>query len=132
MPHYVYSTHTNNTDYVEYLKSTSAPHSIVKKRITINGGHGMCNKVLVTPQGVVTRIDKDEDMDWLNNLPSFIKDIERGYIRVSKSKQESEKIVKKDMATRDGSAPIIPTDYRPSGSGRFTYTKPVPSGDNYA
>lgn len=110
--HYVYSTHTNSVNYVEFEKNTNRNYNIIKRSFTIAGGHGLCTKNLVTPQGVLTIVHKDEDMEWLLSLPSFQKDIKNGYIRHSKRKEETEKVVRKDMRLKDGSAPKTPSDYK--------------------
>lgn len=105
MSHYIFSTHTNPICYVEYApQNPNSPknHNSIIRRFTVAGGHGLCNKHMFTPQGVVTTVDRQEDMDWLNSLESFKNDIINGFIRVTKRREEPEKIVKKDMNTRDG------------------------------
>lgn len=122
MTYYVYSTHTNSITYVEYDPNSGKNHNVIKKRFNIAGGHGLCNKNLVTPHGVVTRVDKDEDMEWLYSLESFKKDIENGFIRVTKRKEDPEKVVNRDMNPKDGSAPKTPKDYKPSEATPNSYT----------
>jgi hypothetical protein len=121
MTYYIYSTHTNGITYVEYDKVAGKNHNVIKRRFNVAGGHGMCNKNLVTPQGVITRVDRDEDMEWLNSLSAFKRDIENGYIRVMKRKEESEKVVKRDMNPKDGSSPRTPADYRNSDGSMRSY-----------
>ena len=111
MTHYVTSTHTNSTRYVEWDKNCNKNHNVIKKAITIKGGHGISNKHFITPEGVVTVINNDAEMDWLMTVDAFKRDIEKGYIRVMKRKEESEKTVRRDMNPKDGSAPNTPNDY---------------------
>jgi len=124
MTHFIYSTHTNPIQYVEYDMTSAKNHNVIKRRFHVAGGHGLCNKNLVTPQGVVTRVDREEDMDWLISLPAFQGDIKKGFIRYSKRKEEPEKMVKKDMNLQDGSAPKTPRDYKVASvdSEPYTYT----------
>ena len=127
MTHYIYSTHTNTIRYVEYDLTTNKNHNVVKRQLTVAGGHGLANKILITPEGVVTRVDRDDDMEWLKNLPAFQKDIENGYIRVYRKKEEPEKVVKKDMCLKDGSAPKTPADYKISNPANNSYSSISPT-----
>ena len=120
MSHFIYSTHTNPVNYVEYDTTSGKNHNVIKRRFTVAGGHGLCNKNLVTPQGVVTKVERQEDMDWLNSLPAFQQDIKKGFIIVTKTKKDPEKMVK-DMILRDGSAPKIPDDYKVSDNKNHSY-----------
>jgi hypothetical protein len=121
MSHFIYSTHTNPVTYVEYDTESSKNHNIIKRRFTVAGGHGLCNTHFVTPQGVVTRVDRDEDFEWLTSLPAFQKDIKNGFIRIQKRKEDSEKVVKRDMNLKDGSAPKTPDDFTASEGQTHTY-----------
>jgi len=122
MSHFIYSTHTNTINYVEYDTASSKNHNVIKRKFIVAGGHGLCNKQLVTPQGVVTRVEKDQDLDWLMTLPAFVSDIKKGFIRVQKRKEDSEKVVNRDMNQRDGSAPILPKEYKPSDGTHHSYS----------
>jgi hypothetical protein len=82
----------------------------------------LCTKNLVTPQGVLTIVHRDADMEWLLSLPSFQKDIQNGYIRYTKRKEETEKIARKDMNLKDGSAPKTPADYKIRDSASRAYS----------
>lgn len=118
MSFYIYSTHTNPVQYVEYDKSANKNHNVIKRRFIVSGGHGLCNKALITPQGVITRVDSQEEMDWLNSVPAFIEDIKKGFITVTKRKEESEKVVK-NMQPKDGSAPKTANDYIKTNEGGY-------------
>jgi hypothetical protein len=122
MTHYIYSTHTNAITYVEYDRESGRNHNVIKRRFNVAGGHGVCNKNMITPQGVVTRVDKDEDMDWLYGLDSFKKDINKGFIKVIKRREDPERVVNKDMTLKDGSAPKTPKDYKESDGSNRSYS----------
>jgi hypothetical protein len=128
MTHYIYSTHTNPIQYVEYDPNSGRNHNVIKRRFVVAGGHGLCNKNLVTPQGVVTPVERQEDMDWLLSLDSFNADIKKGFIQVTKKKEEAEKMVQKYMMPKDGSAPKTPKDYKVRDPSTNSYiTNRVPS-----
>jgi hypothetical protein len=109
-------------NFVEYETNTRKNHNIVKRRFMVAGGHGLCNKNFVTPQGVVTVVEDEDTMNWLNSLDSFKRSIDRGYIRVTKRREDPEKIVKKDMNLRDGSSPKTPKDYKVVDGAIQSYT----------
>ena len=106
----VYSTHTNSIRYVEWRLDINQNINVIKKRLVIKGGHGLCNKYMVTADGVVTTVS-DEDLEWLLTLDSFKEDIANGYIRHTKRQEDPSKVVKRDMNTKDGSSPLTPKDY---------------------
>lgn len=120
MTQYVYSTHTNATRYVKYVQNTKKNHNVVERGIVINGGHGMCNRNLITSEGAVT-IVKDEELEWLLTVEAFQDDIKKGFIRHSKRKEDSERVVQRDMNPRDGSAPLSPKDYIVVDANSHTY-----------
>jgi len=121
MTHYVTSTHTNSIQYVEFDNNCNKNHNVIKKRFVIQGGHGLANKHFITPEGVVTRVESDEDMEWLMGLPTFQKHIKKGFIRVMKRKEDPEKTVKRDMQDTDGSSPKTPKDYIKVEGAENTY-----------
>jgi hypothetical protein len=130
MPHYVYSTITNPTAYIEYAKNSSHDLPVILKKVIINGGHLVSNKHFVTPLGVVTVVS-DEDMEMLNNNSAFIRHKERGFITVYKKNIDPEKAAR-NMAEKDGSSPKTPKDFEPAEKidGRFSYKAPrSPSAD---
>lgn len=115
--HYVYSTATCPISYVQYAPPSDSEtksrggtsHNRVVKKVTIMGGHGVANKVLFTPRGVATQVS-DEDFEFLMQNESFKTHMERGYMTVDKKKIEPEKKAK-NMADKDGSAPLTPKDF---------------------
>jgi hypothetical protein len=116
---YVYSTATCPISYVQYAPTSEneserrsrggTSHNRVIKKVTINGGHGVANKVLFTPKGVVTQVS-DDDFEFLMQNESFKTHMARGYMTVDKKKVEPEKRAK-NMADKDGSAPLTPKDF---------------------
>ena len=112
MPCYIYTTHTNSTQYVEYAPADPRRnHNVIQRRFTVRGGHGLANKKLDTPYGIMTTVTDDKTMEWLEALPAFQKDIAQGRIVVLKRKEDPEKVVKRSMNPKDGSAPRTPDDY---------------------
>ena len=120
--YYVYSTATCGTDYNIYAETGNREIAIVKKKITINGGHGVANKNLVTPKGVMTAIN-DEDMALLEKDPHFKAHRDAGFLSIEKRKVEPEKVAV-NMPDKDKSAPLTPKDFEQgehSDSGMKTY-----------
>jgi hypothetical protein len=112
---YVYSTATCPCAYVEYEPSpATANHAKVLKRVSINGGHGVATKNLITPKGVVTQVS-DADLDFLLQNKAFQRHIARGFITYDKKKIDPEKRAA-EMAKGDGSAPLTPNDFKPGKS----------------
>lgn len=117
--HYVYSTATCPISYVQYAPSSDnesekrsrggQSHNRVVRKVTIQGGHGVANKVLFTPKGVATQVS-DEDFEFLMNNESFKTHMARGYMTIDKKKIEPEKKAR-NMADKDGSAPLTPKDF---------------------
>ena len=75
-------------------------------RVLVKGGHGVANKNLITPKGVMTELD-DKQLEMLEQCPSFVKHREAGYIKVESRKQDPEKVAEK-MEQKDKSAPKTP------------------------
>ena len=111
MTYYIYSTRTNPVRYVEYNTNSSKNYNVIKRSFVIEGGHGLCNKHFITPEGVVTIVKDEETMQWLKSLKSFQTDEKNGFIRVRKKNENSAKVVKFDMNPKDNCAPLTPKDY---------------------
>ncbi len=105
---YVYSTLTSSTDYRVWMPSGNDLPT-AGRSIVINGGAGIASKELVTPYGSVTKVT-DEDLALLEADEAFQRHIERGFIRVERTKIDLEKIAA-SMASRDGSSPLVPQDF---------------------
>jgi len=109
--HYVYSTASCSTAFVRYKEPTESDksHNQILKKVIIKGGHGIADKHLFTPCGVVTQVS-DEDMDFLLQNEAFKKAVKGGFITYDKKKIDPEKKAK-NMAAKDGSAPLTPKDF---------------------
>jgi len=105
---YIYSTLTCDNAYATYADNGNKDVPVVKRSVLIRGGHGVANKQLMTPRGVVTMIN-DEELELLEKNPSFQKHVERGFLTVEKREIAPEKVAD-DMAEKDRSAPLTPED----------------------
>ena len=113
---YVYSTATCPISYVSYQGNNSTDLGVIQKRadgtnmaVTVNGGHGVATKHLVTPKGVVTEVS-DDDMDFLLQDRLFKKHMNAGFMSYDKKEVAASKKAL-DMAEKDGSAPLVPSDF---------------------
>lgn len=108
---FVYSTATNSGTYIKYKSDHSKGHghSEVLKKVTIQGGHGVATKALVTPKGVVTKVTQEE-LDFLMENESFKRHLKAGFMAVdSKKVDPADKAA--NMAPADNSAPLTPADF---------------------
>jgi hypothetical protein len=115
--YFVYSTATNSIAYTLYEKNASREFAVAQKKsdgkrfvVVINGGHGVANKFVVTPKGVVTQVS-DEDMDMLLNDVSFQRHLKAGFMCYDKKEVSPEKMAE-NMTQKDGSAPITDEDFK--------------------
>lgn len=102
---YILSTMGCGVNYAIYGK-TAGGLPVVKREIVVNGGAGVINKALITPQGVVTKVS-DEELELLESNPLFRMHKAGGYVKV----QKSEKTDTKDMTQKDASAQLVESDY---------------------
>lgn len=115
MTYYIYSTATCGAFYTLYEVNNSKDIAVPKKfngkicQVEIKGGHGVANKNLVTPKGVVTQVT-DEEFELLQQNASFQKHVQAGFISFDKKEVAPEKKAV-DMEAKDGSAPITPKDF---------------------
>lgn len=108
---YVYSTLTNDQNYVVY-EVNAAGLPVVVGSVEIAGGHGRINKHLVTPLGVLTTVDETQ-MALLKRCPTFELHQKNGFIRVETSKRDAEAVAS-TMETADKSRQLNPSDYKKS------------------
>jgi len=106
---YVYSTATCSGCYSLYHDSSNKDLAVIKKSVVINGGHGVANKHMFTPRGVVTEVS-DEDMEFLKENQKFMKHVNEGFMSFEKKFVEPEKKAA-EMETKDGSAPLTPENF---------------------
>lgn len=108
MPH-VYSTATNDTAYSHYEKG-GADLPVRTKTVTVKGGRGWTptrGKSLFPGHTEIS----DADAEFLMNNEAFLRHEKAGFVRIEASKPEAEKVVA-DMETQDGSAPLVPEDFK--------------------
>jgi len=98
--------------YVEYEPSPpTANHAEIKRKVLINGGHGVANsKTLVTPKGIVTKVTDDE-MEFLLKNEAFQRHVKNGFLSYDKNKADPEKKAA-NMMKGDRSAPLTPNDFK--------------------
>lgn len=108
---FIYSTMTCSTIFNIYKPKTDVNEMPqVIHSIEIYGGHGMkMPKAFDTPRGVVTRIS-EADYELLKKEVGFKQQVEAGFLSVDTVKVDPAKKVK-DMAQKDGSAPLTPKDF---------------------
>jgi hypothetical protein len=119
MTYYVYSTATNHNKYTEWHPRPGGKDTVsiptVKRSVLIKGGAGIArNPGLITPFGVRTAIE-DTDYEWLKDDPAFKRHVAAGFVKVSKSATDPDKAAD-SMKQRDGSAPLVPNDFKASGA----------------
>lgn len=107
---YVYSTLSNDMEYVLYSDNKVNDLHQKTKSIIINGGANVAHKkTLVTPKGVVTEIS-DEDAELLSQNPTFKRQAKNGFVTIESSKGDPDKVAK-DLTEKDGAAQLTPDDY---------------------
>ena len=116
MSFYVYSTSTCAASYCVYEENSPNDIAVLKRwpdgepmKVTIQGGHGLSDKHMFTPKGVVTKVS-DRDMELLLNNKSFLRHMDKGFKSYDKKKVNPEKKAR-DMADKDKSAPLTPADF---------------------
>lgn len=121
----VYSTMTNNSEYVEYKTNTTNNLAIPVRKVVIKGGAGVSQKrTLITPLGVRTEVSA-EDLAFLQNDVNFKRHVDAGFLKVvSKGKPDADAVAA-DMQQRDGSAPLVPNDYVDGSQPKVGDEKPV-------
>lgn len=106
---YVFSTLTAPNTY-------AYGHAGFPDGISIRGGANVADvRTLVTSAGAYTKVT-DEQMDALNDDPTFKLHKENGFITVRKSNRDDEEAVASDHVTRDAAAPLTPEDMAADGA----------------
>jgi hypothetical protein len=120
--HYVYSTLSNSQAYTNYTK-TPADIMIAQDPVVIAGGANVVDrKHLITPRGVMTKIN-DDQLAYLEQNEGFLQHKAEGHISVSSANVDVE-VAAADMAGRDTSAPLVEQDYDENDTDEAT-PKPV-------
>lgn len=100
---YVYYTGTRSIWIEEHLPR-GTPADAPKKRVLINGGANLANKLFETPRGVATRVTDDE-LEFLKGHHHFKDMVKKGFASYDSKQIDIEKVVK-DLEAKDGSAPL--------------------------
>lgn len=81
--------------------------------IKIKGGHGVANEHFQTAEGVCTNVE-DDVYAVLATIPMFIRHKSAGFITVygKKDAPATPEQAAKDMAAKDGSAPLVDKDFQ--------------------
>ena len=109
---YILSKLANDVTYVKYVKGTDN-YNMPVASVTIKGGAGVVNKkTLMTPQGVVTKIE-DKDLDLLKENKEFQNHVERGFVRYFATNPDVEKKTK-DLS-KDKSSQLTAADFEKQG-----------------
>jgi rRNA maturation endonuclease Nob1 len=109
---YLYSTMSADNCYANHEELPNGLH-VKKEKLLVAGKANVSDpKTLLTPTGMMTTVDEAEFKKFENN--SMMKrHIEGGFIKVVKSKQEVETVVK-DMTKKDKSAQKTADDFKPN------------------
>lgn len=103
---YIYSTMSADNSYVAHGKLPNGLHKKNSKH-TIAGKANVTNpKTLMTPHGMLTTME-DSELKKFEENPMFKRHVERGFIKISKTKGEADTVAK-DMTAKDGAAPVTP------------------------
>lgn len=108
MPH-VYSTATNDCSYSHYQKG-GADLPVRVKTVTVKGGRGWTPTRGKSLFPGITEVS-DDDAEFLMSNEAFLRHEKAGFVRIEGSRVEAEKVVA-DMVTADGSAPLVPEDFK--------------------
>lgn len=104
---YVFSTLSCDQRYVNYVMGENdIPQPVAE--VFVKGGAGVANDRIITPLGVSTRITEEEKL-LLETNEHFALHRKNGYVQISETDAAPEKFAA-DMASRDGSAPVVPQD----------------------
>jgi hypothetical protein len=111
---YVVSTLTSDQAYTLFKKTDDKGKSIprAERTVIVKGGHGVANKHLITPRGVVTSIT-EEQAQFLESNTNFIRHKERGFVKILKKNPSDTATAAADLKQKDGSAPLTPSNFEP-------------------
>lgn len=107
---YVYSTSTNDIDFIKWKETSERSTTIPEGRIKIKGGANIPNSNFMTPRGVVTPLNQSQ-LDFLEKNELFNSLVNQGFFKVTKNKIKISKAVK-DMNPRDKCSALRESDYK--------------------
>jgi rRNA maturation endonuclease Nob1 len=108
----IYSTMSSDNKYAQHEK---LPNGLHKKNesMFVNGKANVSNaKTLITPKGALTIVES-ELFEKVKDNSMLKRHIERGFIKIEKSKKEVDDVVK-DMTKKDNSAQKTEEDFKPN------------------
>lgn len=109
--YYVFSTLSTDTAYTNYVQGGGDLPS-VQSSITIKGGANVADKHLVTPMGVMTKVNEDQ-MKALKENRVFQLHEKNGFIKITEKAYDVEEVViGEGMTEKDASAPLTPADFK--------------------
>lgn len=113
---YLASTLAAAVEYPVYGKAVGDNLPPVERRITLAGGHGVINRNLITPQGVITKVTA-EDYAALKENSVFKLHVDNGYVREVEANTLPEAAAA-DLNQKDPGAPLkeedFPEDIKPT------------------
>ena len=102
MAKYIYSTLSANKNFGIRTVSKGGV-SIKKGAVCIKGGANIADKrTLITPKGVLTTIS-DAEYEAIKDLPTFKRQVEKGFLKVETKSTDAEKVAK-NMTAKDAAA----------------------------
>ncbi len=116
----VFSTLTSDQEYSLHQKGQRAGEPALLEvingkpaTIKIKGGHGVANEHFQTAEGVCTNVE-DDVYEVLATIPMFKRHQDAGFIKVYGKKEApaTPEQAAKDMAAKDGSAPLVDADFQ--------------------
>lgn len=107
---YIYSTMSADNSYVEHSELPNGLHKKTAKLIIAGKANVTNPKTLITPKGMMTTVEDSEFEEFEEN-PMLKRHIERGFITVSKTKNDADS-VSKDMTAKDAAAPLTPANIK--------------------
>lgn len=109
---YVFSTMSSAVEYTFYAEG-GGDLPLESRRIRIEGGSGIINKNLITPQGAIATRVTDDELAALKKHPVFQFHQKKGFITVGKSNSDGEKkAVNEGMKIFDGSRQLSEGDFK--------------------
>jgi hypothetical protein len=106
---YIFSTMAASVEYPITRTRDDKSYDIVES-VQVNGGHGVANKHFVTPRGVMTSLTK-ENYDKIKDNHTFQTHLQNGFLEVSETAEDPEKVIASMAHKGDASAPKTPEDY---------------------
>ena len=113
--YYITSTMSSSVTYCKYDTSRK-DMNVLLEQVTIKGKTGVRDKqTLYSLEGGTITPVSDQQFDWLKDDALFKLHQKNGFVKVSKSKSDAEKISEKTADTKDKSAQLTPKDFEERG-----------------